>query len=133
MQSSRFYNWTIQLSVFAFTIALAWFAFVYYPKMASDYKSGKVLNTKSVWQPVQARSENFPIETSAYRIVFEENADTYYAFIVGKQLDEYVFNRDNAKLALKSALSTDSLCGMNVIYISDSKLKVPEEFQNPDC
>jgi hypothetical protein len=128
----KLYSGILQLSILGLTWALVWFAFVYYPKVINDYKSGKV-PTQSVLKPVSATSKKFPIETPAYRITYEENSRTYYVFIQGTNLEEYVFNRDNAKLALKTALSVENLCNINVFYAPVEELKIPENFNQTDC
>lgn len=130
---SKLYNPILTVSTLAFSVALVWFAFVYYPKVVSDYKTGKVLRG-SIAKPVAANSQKFPIETTAYSLIYEEGSGNYYAFIEGKTLDVYAFNRDNAKLALKTALSTESLCDFTILYISTEKLKVPQNLKdNSDC
>lgn len=121
------------ISTLFLTGALIWFAFVYYPKVINQYKSGNVPN-KSLLPPVAANSQKFPIETSIYRLVYEENSQTYYVFVEGAMLDSFEFNRQNAKLALKTALSVENLCDVNVIYASTQSLKVPQSFtDNSDC
>ena len=129
----KIYTWVLEISVVVMTLALVWFAFVYYPKVTSEYKTGAVLPKKTLYKPVYAQSTKFPIETSAYRIVYEQKSQTYYVIVAGQKLDEYVFNRDNAKLALKSALSLENLCNLNVIYTSSTGLEIPKEFQDPGC
>jgi len=101
--------------------------------MVNQYKSGAVLPTRTIYKPVYAESMQFPIETKAFRIVYEQKSGTYYAFIAGARLDEFVFNRDNAKLALKSALSLENLCNVKVIYASTGKLEIPDKFQDSGC
>ena len=131
--SARIYNQILAISTLALSAALVWFAFVYYPKVLHDYKTGKV-PAQSIFKPVSATSQKFPIETTAYRIIYEEDSQTYYAFIEGKTLDVYAFNRDNAKLALKTALSTQNLCNFTILYISTENLKVPQNLKdNSDC
>jgi len=123
----------LEISVVILTSALVWFAFVYYPRVVNQYKSGAVLPTRTIYKPVYAESMQFPIETKAFRIVYEQKSGTYYAFIAGARLDEFVFNRDNAKLALKSALSLENLCNVKVIYASTGKLEIPDKFQDSGC
>ena len=131
--TSRIYSGVLHLSIIVFTSALVWFAFVYYPKVVSQYKTGN-FPKKMVVQPVAARSNKFPIETVAYRLVWDQNSDAYYAFIEGKNLDEYVVNRNNAQLALKTALSKETLCQVNIVYVSTGRLKVPPSLQdNSNC
>ena len=130
---NKIYTWVLEISVVAMTFALVWFAFVYYPKIANQYKTGAVLPKKTVYAPVYAQSTGFPIETEAYRIVYEQKSQTYYVVVAGGKLDEYIFNRDNAKLALKSALSLENLCSFNVVYASASRLEIPEKFKDPGC
>lgn len=131
--SEKTYNHILRLSIFALSSALVWFAFVYYPKVLNEYKSGKV-PAKSLLKPVSATSNNLPIETSAYRIIYEENSQTYYTFVGGDMLDIFEFNSQNAKLALKTALSVENLCNVNVIYVSAEQLKIPQNLaNNSDC
>ena len=133
ISASKIYTWVLEISVVILTSALVWFAFVYYPKVVNQYKSGAVLPTQTLYKPLYAESMQFPIETKAFRIVYEQKSGTYYAFIAGARLDEFVFNRDNAKLVSKSALSLENLCNVKVIYASTGKLEIPDKFQNPGC
>ena len=131
--SHKFYTTTLQISIVTLSLALAWFAFIYYPKVINQYKSGRVAS-KSIFKPVSADSKKFPIETTAYRLVYDDRSGTYYAFVEGAHIEEYVFNRDNAKLELKSALSLENLCNINVIYSSTQRIKIPRNLENtPDC
>lgn len=131
--TSKIYNQILAVSTLTLSAALVWFAFVHYPKVVSDYKTGK-LPAQSIFKPVSATSQKLPIETPAYRLIYEEDSQTYYAFIEGKTLDVYAFNRDNARLALKTALSTVSLCDFTILYISSENLKVPQSLKdNNDC
>ena len=121
----RFYNTILQFSILFFTFALVWFSFIYYPKIVDQYKSGKIL-TRPLAAPVSASSKTFPIETDQYRLV-AESSGTYYAFIGGKTLAEFVENKNGAQLALKNALSVESLCNLKIIYASSEGLSVPGE------
>lgn len=126
-------NLFLQGSIVILTIMLFWFAFVYYPKMTYDLQSGKILPKPTIFTPVVAQGSRLP-ETPNYRVSYESRSGTYYVFVKGKSLQEFVFNRDNAKLALKNALSTDRLCSFNVIYVASSKLSVPQKYlDNLDC
>ena len=134
VESSKIYTWILEISIAAFTIALVWFAFVYYPKVVASYKTGVALTKKSIYKPVFAQSNKFPIETSTYRLLYDNNAGIYYAFIQGHRLDEFLFNRDNAKLALKTALSVKDLCDVGVFYVSVEKLDIPKQYkENISC
>lgn len=131
--SSRIFNTVLQASTLFLTGALAWFAFIYYPKIVSDYKSGN-FPQKQAPAPVVASSNRLPIETANYRIEFEQNSDTYYVFVQGEKLDDYLLNRDGAKLALKNSLSKVNLCGVNILFVSVAKVEIPERFKiNSDC
>lgn len=131
--ASKLYTWVLEISTLVLTVALVWFAFVYYPRVVNDYQSGKVLPSRSLYKPVYAEVSNFPIETEAYRIVYEDKSATYYVFVQGERLDEYVFNRDNAKLALKTALSIEDTCSLSIIYASANNLKIPQKYGEPTC
>lgn len=131
--TSKIYSRVLQLSILTLTWALVWFSFVYYPKIIKEYKTGRV-PTQSLLKPVSALSKKFPIQTTAYKLQYEEASQTYYAFIEGTNLEEYLFNRNNAKLALKTALSVQDLCNINVIYVSVERVKIPDNFNNySDC
>ncbi|MBI2327899.1 hypothetical protein HYU92_06295 [Candidatus Curtissbacteria bacterium] len=128
----KIYTGVVQFSLVSLTIALAWFAFIYYPRVVNDYRTGNFPKKLAV-APVSAASKQFPIETNAYRIVFGKSSDTYYVFINGNNLDAYVNNRNSARLALKTALSMDNLCTISVIYVSNALLSVPQRFNSEPC
>src|SRR3989344_9000423 len=115
--TSRIYKGILQFSILVFTVALAWFAFIYYPKITSEYRAGRI-PAKQLVTTVSAKGNKFPIEAENYRLVFEDKSGTYYAFINGKTLEEYLNNKNGASLTLKSILSLDSLCGLNIIFAS---------------
>lgn len=123
----KIYQIVLQFSTVALTVVLGWFAFIYYPKIVNDYKTGN-FPTEQVITPVVAGSKKFPIETSAYRIVAEVDPAVYYVFVEGDNLERYLVNRDSAKLALKSALSVPDLCGKTVVFVSTQDLEIPEQF-----
>ncbi len=124
----------LQGSIAVFAIALFWFAFIYYPKTVYDLQSGKIIPKPTVFKPAVAQGTNLPVETANYRISYESRSGTYYVFVNGNNLEEFVYNRDNAKLALKNALSSDKLCSYNVIYVSTAKLSIPQKYlDNSDC
>lgn len=140
MMKLKLHTTVLQFSIVFFTFALAYFAFVYYPKVVSDYKQGFSANktgnvpAQTILKPVSANSAKFPIETSAYMLLYEEGSQTYYAFIQGDMLDVFEFNRQNAKLALKTALSAEDLCDFNIIYVSAAEIDVPQNLtDNSDC
>ena len=129
----RLYNGILQGSILIFSAALIYFAFVYYPQVIGQYETGNFPVRMPLIAPVSAVSGNFPIETSAYRITYEKDTDSYYVIISGNTLDKYAANQNSAQLALKSALSAESLCSYNVVYISSSNLQVPEQYKASDC
>lgn len=127
-------NKIMQVSVVLLTVVLFWFSFVYYPKLVGRYQSGNVEVANVVFNPVSASSYNFPIKTEAYTIEYEDASQTYYVFVEGTDLVTYSLNRDSAKLALKTALSLEKLCGQNVIYASSGTVEVPPKYsQSSDC
>jgi len=132
--NDRVYTRLLQFSTITLSWALIWFSFVYYPKVIDQYRSGQI-PMRQLLKPVSATSSKFPIETKTYRLVYEPRSQTYYAFIEGNMLDVYAYNHDNAKLALKSALSLENLCTVNVIYVAvDQDLDVPLTLKdNTDC
>ena len=129
----RLYNGILQGSILIFSAALVYFAFVYYPQTIREYESGNIPRGRPFIAPAAANVGNFPIETDSYRITYEKDTDSYYLFIAGSTLDEYVVNQNGAQLALKSALSAESLCSHNVVYISSANLQVPEQYKASDC
>lgn len=126
--TEKLYTPVLQLSIIALTGALVWFAFIYYPKVINNYKTGNIPKQAFV-KPVSATSTKFPIETEAYKIVYEEGASTYYAFVEGRNLDQFVINKNNAELAIKTALSLEKICSLNIVYASTQRIKVPQQFQ----
>lgn len=131
----KVYHSVLQLSVLVFTLALVYFAFVYYPKVVREYKSGSIPASRpAIAPPVSAITADFPIETKNFRIVFDDKAGTYYVFVSGGKLDAFLINRNSATLTLKNALRVDSLCGMNVIYASSENINIPAEYKtDPNC
>ena len=127
----KLYNLTLHFSIFFFTAALGWFAFVYYPRVITDYRTGDF--PKKAFVPSAVASHQFPIETDFFKLIYEEGSGAYYAVINGATLDDYLISRDSAKLALKTALSVESLCDLNVIYISQDQLSIPERFVDDGC
>ena len=126
---SRAFTVILQLSIFFFTVSLAWFSFVYYPKAVDKFATVGLPQQRVVSKA--ANFGEFPIETDQYRIVYEESSNTYYAFIEGKNIAEFADNKNGASLALKSALSLDSVCTLNVIFAPAAKIDVPQDLKNP--
>ncbi len=124
----KIYNSVLQLSILVFTAALVYFSFVYYPGIINQYKSGKIPVSKGVIAPVVAKAEKFPIETAAFRIVREEAANVYFVYVNGETLDKFVINKSGADLTLKSVLSMESICNLDVRYSSTAKLEVPQKY-----
>jgi len=123
-----------QLSVLVFTVALVYFAFVYYPKVLDKYKNQGVPGAKPVVAPVSAGEKKFPVETKNFRIEYSEDSDTYYVFVTGDKLDQFLINRNSAALTLKNTLSVDSLCSYKVIYSGQGGLRVPDQYKaDPGC
>ena len=131
---NRYYSQILQVTVFCLGGVLFWFAFIYYPKVVSDLRQGITLPARVVFKPVAASSYTFPIKTETYGVEFDQAANIYFVYISGASLPVYVFNADNAKLALKSALSIVDLCEVNVVYVSTEGLDVPGQYRgNADC
>ena len=116
----------LQLSTVALTLSLAWFAFVFYPKVVDNYKVRSATSPQIRVNPVEANNYQFPIKTSAYEISYEKGSNSYYVFISGANYDDYAMNRSGAKLALKTALSTVDLCNYNVFYAPQNNLDIPD-------
>lgn len=129
----RLYNGILQGSILIFSAALVYFAFVYYPRTIRQYESGNFPVQKPFIAPVSAVSVNFPIETDAFRITYETDSESYFVFVGGESLNEYLSNQNGAQLALKSALSAESLCSYNVVYISSANLEVPDRYKDSGC
>lgn len=131
---NHYYSTILQVSIFCLGGILFWFAFVYYPGIVTDVKIGKTFPVRTVFKAAVATSHTFPIETAFYRIEYDKGANIYFVYISGENLLDYVFNLDNAKLTLKSALSIDNLCLVNVVYTSSEGLDVPEQYKGiTDC
>ena len=132
--SEKLYKPVLQGSVVVLTIVLVWFAFIYYPKVLNKYKTGVQTTQPKIVTDVVASDQKFPIETKVYRLVYEESSQTYYVYVEGPMLDSFELNRQSAKLALKTALSVENLCNVNVIYVPKTRMKVPQSLvDNSDC
>ncbi len=124
----KIYSTIMQFSIVAFSLTLAWFSFIYYPKIVNQYK-----NVSTASKPagqVSANFSNFPIQTDTYRIEFDKNSGNYYVFVKGATINQYVENKNRAGLALKSTLSVQSLCKLNIVYASSEKLTLGAELKS---
>ncbi len=125
----RTFTVILQLSIAAFTASLVWFSFIYYPKVVDRFAKVGLPQSRVVSKA--AEFGQFPIQTDQYRIVYEQSSNTYYAFIEGNNTPNFVDNKNGATLALKSALSLDSICSLNVIFASSKKLDIPQDLKKP--
>ena len=131
---NKYYYSIMQASVVVLGVGLFWFAFVYYPSIVSDLRQGKNIPTEQIFSPVSASSVTFPVETKAYRIEYDNSGGYYLVSVSGNSVAEFLFNKDNANLALKSALSAEKLCGEQIVYVSSTGLDVPSTYsQTTDC
>lgn len=131
--TTKIYTPLLSFSIVGLTWALVWFAFIYYPKVIDNYKTGRV-PVKPVIRTVSAGSSQLPIETAYFRLVYEEGSNSYYVFVEGDKLTDYVANRDAARLALKTALGAADLCEYSITYVSTARLPIPQNLQDPeDC
>ncbi len=116
----------LQLLILIFAVCLIWFTFVYYPKIV---KERSFALTFTPFAPkVVATTDSFPIQTDSYRITYEKASGLYYTVVEGKTLNSFVENKNAAQLALKNALSTESLCNQKIIYASSAGLSLSSEF-----
>ena len=129
----RLYNGILQGSILIFSAALVYFAFVYYPQTIRQYQTGNLPQSKPFAAPAAANVGSFPIETESFRITYEAGKESYFVFVSGQTLDQYLKNQNGAQLALKSALSANSLCSYNVAYISSANLEIPERYKDSGC
>jgi len=130
----KVYNGVLQFSILFFTLALVYFAFVYYPRVINEFKRGNVPASQPVFTPVIATAEDFPIQTNNYRMVYESGSDTYYVHVAGSTLDKYMLNVNSAQLTLKNILVAESLCGYNIVVVSAENIEVPEQYRGlPSC
>lgn len=130
----KLYNVFVQGSILVFTLSLVYFAFVYYPRVLGQYRVTTSGIQQQLVAPVAADTGRLPIETENYRISFEADTSTYYAFIEGRTIDDYFLNRNGSQLALKSALSLESLCNLDVVYVSTEDLVIPKQYKsNNNC
>lgn len=123
----------MQTVTIVLSITLFWFAFVYYPKTIRNIETGKISIAPKIIKPVTATSYVIPIETAAYKIEKSREDDNYYVIVKGDDLAKYEVNRNNARLALKTALSLETTCSINVVYVSSAKLNVPDSLKSGDC
>ena len=124
----RAYNAVLHFSIFAFTFAFAWFVFVYYPKIVSEFKSGHIPQAHIIPAAVASNITKFPIEMQGYKIEHDYKSPNYNAIISGGDLAQYVNNKIAAELTLKNILSTDNLCSTNITFASAGKLSVPSQY-----
>ncbi len=123
----------LQGSIAIFAIALFWFAFVYYPKAVDSYKNIP-LPVKQMAGKVSANFSSFPITTDAFRVTYEAGPGSYYIFVNSDNLAQFVEDKNSAILALKTALSLESVCKLNIFYVSTKKLDVPDSLKvSPNC
>lgn len=115
------------------SLVLFWFAFIYYPKIIRNIETGKISISQHILKPVTATSYVFPIETTGYKIEKGQENYNYYIVVKGSNLIEYEVNRNNARLALKTALSLENTCSINVVYVSLARLNVPDSLKSGDC
>src|SRR3989344_2970221 len=90
----RLYNGILQGSILIFSAALVYFAFVYYQQTIKQYETGKLPAQKPLIAPVSAVSASFPIETDAYRITYEADSESYFVFVGGATLNDYLSNQN---------------------------------------
>ena len=131
--TSGIHNIIIQISILAFGALLVWFAFVYYPKVIDKYKNVPLPTSQSSGK-VLANFSGFPIETVQFRITYEAKPNSYYVFVEGDSLPTFVDNKNRAILALKSVLSVESVCKVNIFYVSVQRLEIPDNLKiSPNC
>lgn len=127
--AAKIYNVVMQFSIVVFSLTLAWFSFIYYPKIVNQYKNVATGGRPLAGQ-VSANFSNFPIETSSFKIEFDKNSGNYYVFVKGTTVSGFNENKNSAELALKSALSVQTLCNLNIIYVSTEKLTLPQDLKS---
>lgn len=123
----------MQLSIILLTLVLFWFAFVFYPETIHNIQTGKFTFGINLFESATASSYSFPIETPGYKIEKSREGGSFYVFVNGADLFQYETNRNNARLALKTALSLEDTCSIDVVYVSLAKLKVPDSLKSGDC
>lgn len=128
-RDTKIFTVFLQLAIGLFTICLVWFSFVFYPRIVDRYKGVGLPQKNGI--PDASASDGFPIETAEYRVVYEQGSNTYYAFIQGKNIADFVDNKNRASLALKNSLSLESVCNLNVIFVSSEQLEIPQDYKNP--
>lgn len=119
----KIYNLVLQFSTIGLTLVLVWFAFVYYPQVVSQFQRGAIKSRINL-PPAAASLGSFLIEEDDFRVAWEVNSDTYYAFIEGGTIGEFLANKNQAQLALKNALLKESLCDLNILFISTANLAI---------
>lgn len=125
----KFFTIAVQLTIAAFTVSLIWFSFIFYPNVVDNFKGVGLPQTQVITSA--AAFGEFPIETEQYRVTYEERSNTYYVFVEGDNLAVFGDNKNRATLAIKSALSLQNVCVLNIIYASVAKLEVPQELKRP--
>ena len=121
----KVFNGYLQFLIVFFTLSLVWFAFSFYPKEIKKLQPSGI-STQSIVNQVAAGGNKFPIETEAFRVVYEQKSNIYYVFVQGQTVSQYKENKIAAQLSLKNALSAETLCGYEIIWSAVNKINVPK-------
>ena len=77
----KVYNAVLHFSIFAFTFAFAWFVFIYYPKITSEFKSGHLPQAHLIPSVAAAKVTRFPVVMKGYTIENDNKSAVYNASI----------------------------------------------------
>ena len=119
----------LQLFLVGFTGVFLFFMALYWPMLMAN-RTPTVRENFSLLNNVRADDmSGFPITTKEYKISYESRSDTYYVFVAGSTVAQFVENKNSAQLALKNKLMEETLCRKQIIYSSTSGISIPTEFK----
>ncbi len=120
----------LQLFLVGFSGVFLFFMALYWPMLMAN-RTPTVRENGGILDEVRAGegSGGCPIETSEYKISYEARSDSYYVFVKGVTVSQFVENKNAAQLALKNKLMEESLCDKQIIYAPSMGIEVPAEFK----
>lgn len=132
-QLSNILDRVLKISIIVFTLALVWFAFVYYPKVVNQFKHQPATGGGLVGN-VEASSKSLPFGNNHFRIQYLEKSNVYAVMVSAQTTDQYRQYKSEADMTLKNILSLDRLCGLNnIVYSSNLPFVGPDKSPQGNC
>ncbi len=131
-QLSNILDRVLKASIVVFTLALVWFAFVYYPKVINQFKHQPTTGGGLVGN-VEASSKSLPYGNGRFTIQYSSTSNVYVIMVSAQTVDQYTQYKSEADLTLKNILSMDRLCGLNITYSSNLPFAGPDKSSQNHC